>query len=88
MITPLHDIVLVRRIEEEEGLIITQDKEPSGKGEVVAVGKGVTMDDGKIIPLDVQVGDVVLFGKMTGMDSGYEDLVAMRENDIMGIIYE
>ena len=90
---PLHDRVVVRRIEAEEktagGIIIPDTaKEKPMEGEVVAVGPGARGEDGKIQPLDVKSGDRVLFGKWSGtevkLDS--EDLIIMKESDIMGII--
>ena len=90
---PLHDRVLVRRIEAEEktagGIIIpdTAQEKPS-EGEVVAVGSGARSEDGKITPPDVSVGDRVLFGKWSGTEVKLdgEDLLIMKESDIMGII--
>ena len=90
---PLHDRVLIRRVEAEEktagGIIIPDTaKEKPMEGEVVAVGPGARGEDGKIQPLDVKSGDRVLFGKWSGtevkLDS--EDLIIMKESDIMGII--
>src|SRR6478609_6648711 len=90
---PLHDRVLVRRIEAEEktagGIIIPDSaKEKPSEGEIVAVGSGTRADDGKITPLDVQVGNRVLFGKWSGTEVKLdgEDLLIMKESDIMGII--
>ncbi|MBV8736717.1 MAG: co-chaperone GroES [Alphaproteobacteria bacterium] len=90
---PLQDRVLVRRIEEEEktrgGIIIPDTaKEKPMEGEVLAAGPGMRGDDGKLHPLDVKVGDRVLFGKWAGTEikiSG-EDFVVMKESDIMGIV--
>ena len=91
--TPLHDRVLVRRVESEEktagGLIIPHSaKEKPAEGEIVAVGAGLRDDDGDRIPLDVKVGDKVLFGKWNGQDVTIdgEELLMMKESDIMGII--
>ena len=90
---PLHDRVVVRRVEAEEktagGIIIPDTaKEKPMEGEVVAVGPGARGEDGKIQPLDVRAGDRVLFGKWSGtevkLDS--EDLIIMKESDIMGVI--
>ena len=90
---PLHDRVVVRRVEAEEktagGIIIPDTaKEKPMEGEVVAVGPGARGEDGKIQPLDVKAGERVLFGKWSGtevkLDS--EDLIIMKESDIMGII--
>ena len=90
---PLHDRVLVRRVAQEEktsgGIIIPDTaKEKPMEGEVVAVGPGATGDDGKVRPLSVKAGDRVLFGKWSGtevkMDG--EELMIMKESDLMGII--
>jgi chaperonin GroES len=90
---PLHDRVLVKRLEGEEktkgGIIIPDTaKEKPMEGKVVAVGPGVRGEDGKLIPLDVKKGDKILFGKWSGtevkMDG--EELLIMKESDIMGII--
>ena len=90
---PLHDRVVVRRIEEDEktaGGIIIPDaaKEKPSEGEVVSVGPGGRDDDGDLIPLDVKAGDRVLFGKWSGTEVKIdgEDLLIMKESDIMGII--
>ena len=90
---PLHDRVLVRRAEEEEktagGIIIPDTaKEKPMEGEIVAVGSGARNDSGDLIPMEVKVGDRVLFGKYSGTDvsvSG-EDLVIIKESDVMGIV--
>lgn len=90
---PLHDRVLVKRIESEEktksGIIIPDTaKEKPQEGEVVAVGSGMRKEDGALIPLDVKAGDRVLFGKWSGTEikiDGNEFLV-MKESDIMGIL--
>jgi chaperonin GroES len=92
-IRPLHDRVVVKRIEEGEsmqgGLYIPDSaKEKPQQGEVVAVGKGKRDDNGKLIELDVQVGDRILFGKYSGNDiklSGNEYLI-MREDEILGVL--
>jgi len=90
---PLHDRVLVRRLEQEEktagGIIIPDTaKEKPMEGEVIAVGLGARGEDGKIHPLDVKAGDRILFGKWSGsevkIDS--EELIIMKESDILGII--
>ncbi len=90
---PLHDRVLVRRIEEEEktasGIIIPDAaKEKPMEGEIIAVGPGVRDENGALQALDVKAGDRILFGKWSGtevkMDG--EDLIIMKESDIMGII--
>ncbi len=90
---PLQDRVLVRRIEEEErtkGGIIVPDtaREKPMEGEVIAAGPGGRGDDGKVHPLDVKVGDRVLFGKWSGTEIKIdgEDLVVMKESDIMGVV--
>ena len=90
---PLHDRVVVRRIEAEEktkgGIIIPDTaKEKPAEGEIIAVGSGVRDDHGKIVPLDVKVGDRVLFGKWSGTEVKLDgvDLLIMKEADIMGII--
>jgi chaperonin GroES len=90
---PLHDRVLIRRVEAEEksagGIIIPDTaKEKPMEGEVVAVGPGARGDDGKIQPLDVKAGDRVLFGKWSGTEVKLdgEDLIIMKESDVMGII--
>jgi chaperonin GroES len=90
---PLHDRALVRRVEAEEktagGIIIPDTaKEKPQEGEVVAVGTGARADDGKVTPLDVQAGDRILFGKWSGTEVkiGGEDLIIMKESDILGIV--
>ena len=92
-VTPLHDRVLVKRIEEKEtvkgGIIIPDTaKEKPMEGEVLAAGPGTRGDDGKLHPLDVKVGDRVLFGKWSGTEIKIdgEDLVVMKESDIMGVV--
>ncbi len=90
---PLHDRVVVRRVEEEAktagGIIIpdTAQEKPS-QGEVVAVGPGARGDDGKINALDVKVGDRVIFGKWSGTEVKIdgEELLIMKESDIMGVL--
>jgi chaperonin GroES len=92
-IRPLHDRVIVKRIEEEEksrgGIIIpdTAQEKPQ-EGKVVAVGKGKTNEDGKITPLQVKVNDRVLFGKYSGTEINIEneEHLILREDDILGII--
>jgi len=92
-IRPLQDRVLVKRIAEEEktkgGIIIPDTaKEKPQEGKVIAVGKGKANDEGKIIPLQVKVGDKILFGKYSGSEiklDGEEHLI-MREEDILGVI--
>jgi chaperonin GroES len=90
---PLHDRVLVRRVEGEEktagGIIIPDTaKEKPSEGEIIAVGSGTRSEDGKVTPLDVKVGDRVLFGKWSGSEVKLdgEDLLIMKESDILGII--
>lgn len=91
-IRPLHDRVIVKRIEEEEkskgGIIIPDTaKEKPQEGRVIAVGPG-KQDDGKVMPLDVKAGDKILFGKYSGTEiklNGEEHLI-LREDDILGII--
>ena len=92
-IRPLHDRVIVKRIEEERksagGIVIPDTAaEKPDQGEVVAVGKGKKDDNGKLITLDVKVGDRVLFGKYSGQTVKVEgeELLVMREEDIMGVI--
>ncbi len=92
-IRPLYDRIVVKRIEEKEtiqgGIIIPDSaKEKPQEGEVVAAGKGKRLDDGKLVPLDVQVGDRILFGKYSGSDiklDGDEFLI-MREDEVLGIL--
>ena len=90
---PLHDRVLVRRVEAEEktagGIIIPDSaKEKPAEGEIVAVGTGARADDGKVTPLDVKAGDKILFGKWSGTEVTLngEELLIMKESDILGII--
>ena len=90
---PLHDRVVVRRSEEERtsagGILIpdTATEKPS-QGEVIAVGTGKILDNGEVRPLDVKVGDRVLFGKYSGTEVkiGDDKLLVMREDDLMGVI--
>ena len=92
-IRPLHDRVVIRRMEEERtssgGIVIPDSAaEKPIQGMVIAVGKGKLLDNGDVRPLDVKVGDRVLFGKYSGNEvkvSG-EEVVVMREDDIMGVI--
>ncbi|MDX8515466.1 co-chaperone GroES [Mesorhizobium captivum] len=90
---PLHDRVLVRRIEADEktagGIIIPDTaKEKPQEGEVIAVGPGARDESGKLIPLDVKVDDRILFGKWSGTEIKLngEDLLIMKESDILGVI--
>jgi chaperonin GroES len=92
-IRPLHDRVIVKRIEEEKksagGIVIpdTAAEKPE-QGEILAVGKGKKDDNGKLIPIDVKVGDRVLFGKYSGQTVRVkgDELLVMHEGDIMGVI--
>ena len=90
---PLHDRVLVRRIEAEEktagGIIIPDSaKEKPSEGEIVSVGSGARAENGTVTPLDVKAGDRVLFGKWSGTEVKVdgEDLLIMKESDLLGII--
>ncbi|MCY4592289.1 MAG: co-chaperone GroES [Alphaproteobacteria bacterium] len=90
---PLHDRVLVRRVDSEAktagGIIIPDTaKEKPMEGEVIAVGPGGRDDSGKVTPLDVQVGDIILFGKWSGTEVKIDgdELLIMKESDIMGVI--
>jgi chaperonin GroES len=90
---PLHDRVLVRRVEAEEktagGIIIpdTAQEKPQ-EGEVISVGSGTRSEDGKVTPLDVKEGDRILFGKWSGTEVKIagEDLIIMKESDILGVV--
>jgi chaperonin GroES len=92
-IRPLYDRIVVKRIEQQEqlqgGLYIPDSaKEKPQEGEVVAVGKGKRLEDGKVVPLDVQVSDRILFGKYSGSDiklDGDEFLI-MREDEVLGVL--
>ena len=90
---PLHDRVLVRRIDAEEktagGIIIPDTaKEKPQEGEIIAVGPGARNEQGQLVPLDVKIGDRVLFGKWSGTEVKVngEDLLIMKESDILGIV--
>jgi chaperonin GroES len=90
---PLHDRVVVRRVESEEktagGIIIPDTaKEKPQEGEIVAVGPGARDDAGKLVPLDLKAGDRILFGKWSGTEVKIdgEDLLIMKESDVMGVI--
>jgi chaperonin GroES len=90
---PLHDRVVVRRVESEEktagGIIIPDTaKEKPQEGEIIAVGSGARDESGKLVPLDVKVGDRILFGKWSGTEVKLngEELLIMKESDIMGVI--
>jgi chaperonin GroES len=90
---PLHDRVLVERVEAEEktagGIIIPDTaKEKPQEGKVIAVGTGTKSEDGKVTPLDVKAGDTILFGKWSGTEVKVDgkDLLIMKESDILGIV--
>ncbi|MFG1352739.1 co-chaperone GroES [Xanthobacter autotrophicus] len=90
---PLHDRVVIKRIEAEQktagGIIIPDTaKEKPQEGEVIAVGPGARDEAGKLVPLDVKAGDVVLFGKWSGTEVKIDgqDLLIMKESDILGVI--
>jgi chaperonin GroES len=92
---PLHDRVVVRRIDAEDksagGIIIPDTaKEKPSQGEVIAVGPGGRDENGKLIPIDIQVGDRVLFGKWSGTEVKIDgqELLIMKESDIMGVLDE
>lgn len=92
-IRPLHDRVIVRRLEEERktasGIVIPDSAaEKPDQGEIIAIGHGKILEDGKVRPLDVKVGDRVLFGKYSGQAVKIkgEEFLVMREEDIMGVI--
>ena len=90
-IRPLHDRVVIKRMDEEKtspgGIVIPDSAtEKPVKGEVIAVGNGKINDDGKATPLDVKVGDIVLFGKWSEVKLDSDELVVMREDDIMAVI--
>ena len=94
-IRPLHDRVVVKRIEEKEtvqgGIIIPDTaKEKPQEGEVIAVGQGKRLEDGKLIPLDVKPGDRILFGKYSGSEIKLEgeEFLIIREDEILGVIEE
>jgi chaperonin GroES len=92
-IRPLYDRIVVKRIEEQEtarnGIVIPDSaKEKPQQGEVMAVGKGKRLDDGKMVTLDVKVGARILFGKYSGNEiklEGLEDMI-MREDDVLGVL--
>jgi chaperonin GroES len=92
-IRPLHDRIIVERLEEETktagGIIIPDTaKEKPQQGKVIAVGKGKKTEDGKVLPLDVKVGDKILFGKYAGTEIKIEgkEYLMMREEDVLGVI--
>jgi chaperonin GroES len=91
--TPLHDRILVKRVEEGEsirgGIIIPDSaKEKPQEGKVISVGKGKSNDEGKVFPLDVKAGDSVLFGKYSGTEIKLdgEEFLIMREEEVLGIL--
>src|SRR6201982_2385073 len=91
--TPLHDRILVRRLEDTEtvrgGIIIPDSaKEKPQQGEVISVGKGKSNNEGKVFPLDVKAGDNILFGKYSGTEIKLdgEELLIMREEEVLGIL--
>lgn len=92
-LTPLHDRILVRRVEESEttrgGIIIPDTaKDKPQEGEVISVGKGKVNEEGKITPLDVKAGDRILFGKYSGSEIKIdgEEFLIMREEEVLGIL--
>lgn len=92
-IRPLHDRVIVKRLDEEKktasGIVIPDTAaEKPDQGEVMSVGKGKTNDEGALVPLDVKVGDRVLFGKYSGQTVRVkgDELLVMREEDILGVV--
>ena len=92
-IRPLYDRIVVKRIEEQEtlrsGIIIPDSaKEKPQEGEVMAVGNGKRMEDGKLVPLDVKVGDRILFGKYSGNDIKLDgdEYMIMREDEVLGVL--
>ena len=92
-VRPLHDRIIVQRIEEGEqkvgGIIIPDSaKEKPQQGRVIAAGAGKTKDDGKRVPLDVKAGDVILFGKYSGQEIKLdgEEFLIMREDEVLGVI--
>ena len=91
--TPLHDRILVQRVEEGEsvrgGIIIPDSaKEKPQQGKVISVGKGKSNDEGKVFPLDVKAGDSILFGKYSGTEIKLdgEEFLIMREDEVLGIL--
>ena len=94
-VRPLHDRIIVRRIEETDqkvgGIIIPDTaKEKPQQGKVIAAGRGKLNDDGKLIPLDVKEGDLILFGKYSGQEIKLEgeDYLIMREDEVLGVMEE
>src|SRR6185503_18253558 len=93
LLRPLHDRVLIKRVEEQEtakgGIIIPDTaKEKSQEGEVIAVGTGKRLEDGTVVPLEVKSGDRILFGKYSGAEIRLEtqDYIILREDEILGIL--
>ena len=93
--TPLHDRILVQRLEESEtmrgGIIIPDSaKEKPSQGKVISVGKGKSNDEGKVFPLDVKSGDTVLFGKYSGTEIKLDgdDYLIMREDEVLGVLVQ
>ena len=91
--TPLHDRILVQRLEEGEtvrgGIIIPDSaKEKPQQGKVISVGKGKSNDEGKVVPLDVKAGDEILFGKYSGQEIKIEgnEYLIMREDEVLGVV--
>lgn len=92
-VRPLHDRIIVQRIEEGEqkigGIIIPDSaKEKPQQGKVIAVGKGKVKDDGQVLPLDVKAGDTILFGKYSGQEIKIEgeEFLIMREDEVLGVL--
>ncbi|MBI4206064.1 MAG: co-chaperone GroES [Betaproteobacteria bacterium] len=92
-IRPLHDRIIVKRLEEERktasGIVIPDTAaEKPDQGEVIAIGKGKVLEDGKVRPVDLRVGDKILFGKYSGQTVKVkgEELLVMREEDVMGVV--
>lgn len=93
-LTPLHDRILIRRVEEQEsvrgGIIIPDTaKEKPQEGEVIAVGKGKSNEEGKVFPLDVKEGDRILFGKYSGTEVKIDgaEYIIMKEDEVLGILH-
>jgi len=92
-IRPLHDRVIIKRVEKEQtsagGIVIPDSaKEKPIRGEVIALGKGKILESGEVRPLDLKVGDIVLFGKYSGTEVKIDDqeLLVLREEDIVGVV--
>ena len=93
MIRPLYDRIIVKRTEEQEsvrnGIIIPDSaKEKPQEGDVIAIGRGKRLEDGQLAPLDVKVGDRILFGKYSGSETKVEgtEYIIMREDDVLGVL--